>query len=104
MILMTKEIKELFKKTGRQDGDNPTVIVKYFDPTGSGTWWCTEYDPKDRILYGYVTGFAFNEWGNTSLTELEMTKGGFGLSIERDLWFNPCPIKEALIDYYGEEV
>ncbi len=43
MKLLTKEIENLFKKIGRQEKvDDPIVVVKFFNPTGPGTWFATE--------------------------------------------------------------
>jgi len=105
MKLMTKELEKEFAKMGNQSqSENPVVVAKYFNPTGSATWWITEYTPKYKLLYGFVTGMDYNEWGSVSLTELEGVKVGFGLGIERDLHFTPTPIKQALKDYYGKEI
>jgi hypothetical protein len=64
-------------------------VAKFFNPTGAGTWYATEYDPKDRIFFGYVSIFGDwnDEWGYFSLDELENYRGRFGLGIERDLYF-----------------
>ena len=88
MKLLTKEIIKRFVKVGRQEDDkDPIVIAKFFNSTGAGTWWATEYDPKDKIFFGYVSIFGDHndEWGSFSLEELESFKGRFGLGIERDL-------------------
>ena len=45
MKLLTKAIVEKLLKSpiGSHDGDKrPEVIVKYFNPTGAGTWYVTE--------------------------------------------------------------
>ena len=55
MKLMTKELKERFEMVGSQeDIKDPLVIAKYFNPTGAGTWYATEYNPKERLFFGYV--------------------------------------------------
>ena len=90
MKLMTKELKERFEMVGSQeDIKDPLVIAKYFNPTGAGTWYATEYNPKERLFFGYVSIFGDwnDEWGYFSLDELEGLKGQFGLGIERDLFF-----------------
>ena len=100
MELMTKELRNLFKKypVGSQVGKtDPVVIAKYFDPTGAASWWVTEFDGKDH-LFGYATlGFGpeCDEWGYMSLNELQTTKGRVGLGMERDLHCGtPKPISE----------
>ena len=90
MKLMTKELEERFEMVGYQeDIKDPLVIAKYFNPTGAGTWYATEYNPEERLFFGYVSIFGDwnDEWGYFSLDELEGFKGQFGLGIERDLFF-----------------
>ena len=90
MKLMTKQLEERFKEVGSQENiEDPIVIAKYFNPTGAGTWYATEYNPAQRLFFGYVSIFGDinDEWGYFSLDELEGFKGQFGLGIERDLFF-----------------
>jgi len=90
MKLMTKELESRFEMVGSQeDIKDPLVIAKYFNPTGAGTWYATEYNPEERLFFGYVSIFGDwnDEWGYFSLDELEGFKGQFGLGIERDLFF-----------------
>ena len=95
MKLLTKELKKRFKKVGDQSNEsNPIVIAKLFNPCGGGTWYLTEYDPKTRIAFGYVTGLAENEWGSISIQEMEELKLPFGLGIERDLYFKEQRFKD----------
>ena len=89
MKLLTKELEKRFKDVGGQeDIKDPIVIAKFFNPTGAGSWYATEYDPEDKIFFGYVSIFGDHndEWGSFSLAELESVKGKFGLGIERDLY------------------
>ena len=77
MKLLTKEIINRFKKIGSQENEkNPIVVAKFFNPSGAGTWWATEYDPVDKIFFGYVSIFGdhCDEWGSFSLEELENFK------------------------------
>lgn len=89
MKLMTKQLEKRFATIGDQsEVDDPIVITKFFNPSGSGTWYVCEYDPETYIFYGYVTGLQFDEWGYFSLIELKAVKcRPFGLGIERDRWF-----------------
>jgi hypothetical protein len=90
MKLMTKELEKRFAQIGSQaDEKDPLVIAKYFNPTGAGTWYATEYNPETRLFFGYVSIFGDwnDEWGSFSLDELENYRGRFGLGIERDLYF-----------------
>jgi len=89
MKLLTKELEKRFKDLGSQeDVKDPIVIAKFFNPTGAGNWWATEYDPERKTFFGYVSIFGDHndEWGTFSLAELESFKGKFGLGIERDLY------------------
>jgi len=103
MQLMTKELEKRFAKVGSQENiENPIVIAKFFNPTGRGTWLATEYNPSDKIFFGYVSLFGdhCDEWGSFGLAELQDYKDKrFGLGIERDLHFKEQPIK-PLIKHY----
>jgi len=57
-----------------------------------------DYPIKFRILDGdeYVTGLGCDEWGYVSFNELSELKVGFGLGIERDIYFGKHTVKEIL--------
>jgi hypothetical protein len=98
MQLLTKTLIERFAKVGRQeDVMDPVVVAKFFNPTGAGTWYATEYDPESKMFFGFVSIFGDwnDEWGYFSLAELESFRGRFGLGIERDLYFGEKPISEV---------
>ena len=87
MKLLTKEIEERFKKIGSQENiKDPQIVVKFFDPTGSWTWYATEYDQDTKTFFGLVDGYE-KELGYFSLKELESVKGPLGIGIERDRYF-----------------
>ena len=99
MQLITKELVDRFKEVGTQeDNIDPIVIAKYFNPCGAGTWYATEFDPVDRIFFGYVSIFGdYNdEWGSFSLQELEGFTGRLGIGIERDLYCGEFPISRVI--------
>jgi len=99
MKLMTKELEARFKEVGSQeDIKDPIIIAKYFNPSGAGTWYATEYNPEERLFFGYVSIFGDlnDEWGYFSLDELESFKGQFGLGIERDLYFGGKRTSEVI--------
>ena len=90
MKLLNTELLERFQEVGSQEEvKDPMVIAKFFNPTGIGSWYATEYDPASRIFFGYVSLFGDHndEWGYFSLDELESLKDRFGLGMERDLYF-----------------
>lgn len=95
MQLLTKEIREQFKKIGSQDGKGAEAIcvVKFFQPWGSWTWYATEFDGEDTF-FGLVDGFEL-EWGTFSLSEMESVSGPAGLKIERDMYFDAQPLKDV---------
>ena len=66
------------------------IYVKFFDPRSQWTWYACEYDPKERLCFGYVVGYE-KEWGYFSLDELESLKMADGITprIELDLQFTP---------------
>lgn len=99
MKLLTKELEKRFAQVGSQEYEkDPLILAKYFNPTGAGTWYATEYDPELRTFFGYVSIFGDwnDEWGNFSLDELESYKGRFGLGIERDLYFGEKHASEVI--------
>ena len=99
MELITKELEQRFQEVGSQENvKDPIVIAKFFNPTGAGTWYATEYDSIQKIFFGYVSIFGDHndEWGSFSLEELESVKGQFGLGIERDLYFTEKPISNLI--------
>ena len=73
---------------------DPTVWAKYFTPDSSWTWYVTEYDPVDKLCFGFVVGLE-QELGYFSLQELEEVRGPLGLRIERDLSFKPQPLSHV---------
>ena len=66
--------------------------VKFFTPDSNWTWYASEFDGED-IFYGLVIGFEV-EFGYFSLSELQSVHGPLGLPIERDLYFEPKPLRQ----------
>lgn len=93
MKLMTKTIEKKFEKYPlySQDGKGKEaeVIVKYFNPSGVGTWLITEANKMengDYEMYGYIElGYEW-EWGYVLLSQLENIRLPYGLKIERDMY------------------
>lgn len=107
MKLLTKELKEIFKKYPlySQDGKggDAVVIAKFFNPCGVGDWFITEGDEMDNgdwELFGYChLGDDDNaELGYVLLSQLEEIKLPLGLTIERDINIEPgkYTLKEAI--------
>jgi len=102
MKLLTNELLKRFEEVGSQeevDTGDKIIIAKYFNPTGAGTWYATEYDPENKEFFGFVTMGMIDdqdaEWGYFSLAELEGYVGAFGLGIERDLHFGEKKFSEV---------
>lgn len=98
---MTKAILNAFAKQGdtsQKQPDQIDVIAKFFNPMGAGTWYCYEYNPDDRIFWGFANlgDPAFAECGTISLDELESVRLPLGLSIERDMYFPPMKLSEVI--------
>ena len=107
MKLLTKGIREKLPPLYSGEKKKPEeiqVVVKFFDPTGSWTWYATEGEPVldedgkeiDFRFFGFVRGFE-NELGYFSLSEFKGIKGFFGLGIERDLYFEKHTLAEVKI-------
>lgn len=104
MKLMTKEIEASMKQLYHYEktGEPAIAAVKFFDPTGSWTWYVAEGEKQedgDWLFWGAVDGFEF-EYGYFTLSELVHAKDGCtglqSLPIERDLHFKPTPISELM--------
>ena len=104
-MLITKEVEKrleahpIYSQDGK--GGNAEVIVKFFNPSGAGTWLITEGEKQangDWVLYGYCHIHEW-EWGSVMFSELQAFRGRFGLGIERDMHIaNGTKIKD-LVDY-----
>ena len=99
MQLLTRALEDRFARIGSQeDNPDPLIIARFFNPTGIGTWYATEYDPQTRTFFGYASIFGDHndEWGYFSLDELEAYRGTFGTGIERDLYFREQPVSQVI--------
>jgi Protein of unknown function (DUF2958) len=105
--ILKERMPGLYSQEHEQD---PFVVVKYFDPVGSWTWYATEGSPVDEdgyydtnkpkvdyLFFGLVAGFE-KELGYFSLHELKTAKEGLrglrALPIERDIHFRPRRLSE----------
>ncbi|MEM3760699.1 MAG: DUF2958 domain-containing protein [Candidatus Bathyarchaeia archaeon] len=92
---MTKELRKKIPPLYSQEGvKDPIVYAKYFTPDSHWTWYVLEFDGKDTF-FGYVEG-DYSEFGYFSLSELEKIRGPLGLRVERDLYWEPKPLSEAV--------
>ena len=95
MKLLTKKIEKMLPPYGSQEGEgaDAMVYVKFFAPWSNWKWYAMEYDRKNKIFFGLVTGFEA-EYGDFSLEELEHITGPFRIQIERDMFFKPKTVRE----------
>lgn len=98
---MTKKLKDKLPALGSTLGnpnDEIPIIVKFFDPFGSWTWYVTEGEIKkdgDILFFGFVRGLE-NEYGKFTLFELQNIKMGNCPRIERDKYFGKHFLSEAI--------
>ena len=95
MKLVTKAIEKKLEATPLYSTDGTPVeekevLVKFFNPTGSGTWFVFEAEKTEDGDWRFFGLAHIHEWelGYFSLNELASVKGRFGLGIERDLHFS----------------
>lgn len=93
MILLTPEQRARLRAnagaSARNPGHDPAPVVKFFNPVGAATWLATELDCDGDTLFGLADlGFGCPELGSFSLSEIERLRLPFGLSVERDLFFD----------------
>ena len=58
---------------------------------GGCDWYATEYDPEQRLFFGFAilnNDLEMAEWGYFSLSELAELKASF-VEVDRDLHWNP---------------
>ncbi|PIK15097.1 DUF2958 domain-containing protein [Halobacteriovorax sp. JY17] len=72
--------------------DDPDVLIKFFHPCSSWTWYVTEYSEEDNLCFGLIDGHEI-ELGYFSMDELSSLKVR-GLPIERDLYWKPMKLSE----------
>ena len=95
MKLLTKNIEDKLRKAYNPiplEDDNPKAFVKLFNPAGKGTWYLSDLSEND-IAFG-LCNLQETEYGYVSLNELKSLTLPFGLSIERDMNFDPMYLKD----------
>tara|TARA_B100000427_G_scaffold51895_1_gene39777 strand:- start:1177 stop:1521 length:345 start_codon:yes stop_codon:yes gene_type:complete len=97
-MMLTKKILKDTPELGYGDNkpmEELTVTAKFFDPTGSFTWYLMELDKDENRAYGFVTSHMVpdGEFGPFSINELRDLDLPFGLYIERDKFFKPMNLK-----------
>ena len=103
MKLLTKTIEKSLPAMRSQESkpaNEVRIRAKFFNPIGAGTWYATEYDPDERLFFGFVTlGDPQNaELGYFSLDELASVQLRFGLGIERDIHWDDTTTLQTVMD------
>lgn len=96
MELMTKELRERIPKLYSQEklGSDAIAYIKFFSPASNLTWYATEFDPEEKRFFGLTYGFEA-ELGYFSLIEFEELNKTNPVGVERDLHWEPRPLKEC---------
>lgn len=103
MKLLTKEIERKLKAnyaiTMEDDREPLKPVVKFFNPTGVGTWLVSDIDEHGNMFGLCDLGMGSPELGYVSIHEINAVRLPFGLSIERDRSFEA---DKSLIEYADE--
>ena len=97
MMLLTHEIRSKLPALYSQDSKSASevpIVVKFFTPDSSWTWYATEFDGEDTF-FGLVDGHE-KELGYFSLRELQSARGLMGLPIERDRYFEGRTLADVM--------
>lgn len=74
--------------------DNKIIRMHFF--MGGSDWYIAEYDPDERMFFGFAVlngDWEMAEWGYISLDELLSIKQGF-VEVDRDLHWTPKKFSE----------
>jgi len=81
--------------------DELIVIVKFFTPDSSWTWFAVsaskDEETGDVQFFGFVNGLEA-ELGYFWLSELKGVRGPLGLPIERDLYWTSKPLSQVMTE------
>ena len=100
MKLLTAAIVKQLEKTplySTEKQDVAPVLVKFFNPCGSGTWYVLEAEKQedgDWYFFG-LADLHEKELGYFTLSELQSVRLPFGLRIERDMYFDGMVVNKA---------
>jgi hypothetical protein len=93
MKLLTAAIVKQLEKAplfSTEKQDVAPVLVKFFNPCGTGTWYALEAEKQedgDWVFFG-LAEIHEKELGYFTLSELQSVRLPFGLGIERDMYFD----------------
>ena len=96
MKIITKAIEAAFAKQGdtsQKSMADIKIVMKLFNPQGSGTWYIYEKLNEDHYMAFVNLGDPeMAEIGTVSMQELLEFRGWLGLGLERDMQFDPLSI------------
>lgn len=100
MELMTEEIQKILPPLySQEEVEDPICVLKYFTPDAGWTWYIVEGEKQenDWLFFSKVISpiCPEGELGYVKLSELKSVRGGLGLPVERDLYFDPKPIGQC---------
>jgi len=106
MKLLTKEIlKKLppIYTNSNKENNQIKVIVKFFLPGSGASWYATEYDPIEKLFFGFANlgDDEMAELGYFSLQEIEGIRHPKipSLKVERDRFWNPKTTLEDIMNF-----
>ena len=88
--------------TEKQKLDKKNIVMHFF--IGGTDWFIAEYDPKERLFFGYTilnNDLEMAEWGYISLDELQSLKVR-NIEVDRDLHWKSKSFREVMQDYFLE--
>lgn len=73
--------------TEKVDLADHLFLMRFYHPLSRSSWYAVEYDPTERIFFGWTDG-QFQEWGYFSLLEMAFTEFK-GVPVMWDVDYNP---------------
>lgn len=97
MLKLPSNIPPLYS-TQNVDSDEKVMHARLFALGSAATWLVAEYDPQDKIAFGYANlgNPQEAEWGYVSIDELEELKFMGIPQVEVDAHFTPKPFKDCI--------
>jgi len=101
MELLTKEIEKTLPPLYSQDEvEDPVCNLKFFTPDAGWTWHIvegSEQEDGDWLFFSKVISpmCPDGELGYVLLSQLKQVRGGLGLPVERDLWWEAKPLSQC---------
>lgn len=95
MELLPQEIRDALPKYTHDLEEPATALVKWFTPDANAVWFVAAID-GDRAWGVADLGLGSPEYGSFSVSEIATLTGVLGLPVERDLYFEPKPLRDIL--------